>query len=205
MGIVRLIALIVATSAWLCAQDPYKIAPNNYRLEFQNEYTRVSRATLRPGDKIPTHDHPAFSTVYVYLTDAGPAMFSHDSPAFTVKRPAVQAGGIRINRGMKETHHVEYLGSAPSEYLRIELRNDPPLTERTTRLAVNEPGPFENAKLRVRRAACPAAENCAAEFPSVMVSIDKRTSQWVNRGEPIVNDAGPTPLILIEFKTPPSR
>jgi hypothetical protein len=76
----------------------------------------------------------------VYLTDAGPARFRHDSPAFTVKRPAVQAGGIHINRGM-----------------------------------------------------------------SVIVSIDKRASQWVNHGEPIVNDAGPTPLILIEFKTPPNR
>jgi hypothetical protein len=205
MRIVRLIAFIAATSAWLCAQDPYKIAPNNYRLEFQNEYTRVSRVTLRPGDKIPTHDHPAFSTVYVYLTDGGPATFRHDSPAFTVKRPAVQAGGIRINRGMKETHHVEYLGSAPSEYLRIELRNDPPLLERTTRLAPNEPGPFENAKLRVRRVACAAAENCIAEHPSVIVSIDERASQWVNRGEPIVNDAGPRQLILIEFKTPSSR
>jgi len=205
MNIVRLLVFIAATSACLHAQDPYKVAPNNYRLEFENEYTRVSRATLRPGDKIPTHDHPSFSTLYVYLTDGGPATFSHDSPKFTVKRPAVQAGGIRINRGMKETHHVEYLGSTPSEYLRIELRNDPPLAERTTRLAPDEPGPFENAKLRVRRAACSASANCAAEYPTVVVSIDKRASYWVNRGEPIVNDGGPTQLILIEFKTPPSR
>src|SRR5262245_54195647 len=202
MKLIILVILVATFSLPLSAQDPYKIAPNNYRIEFENEFTRVSRATLRPGDKIATHDHPAFSTVYVYLTDGGPARFSHDSPQFTVERPPVRAGGIRINRGMKETHHVEYLGSTPSEYLRIELRNDPPLPERTTRLAPDEPGPFENAKLRIRRAACSASANCVAEYPTVVVSIDKRASRWVNRGEPIVNDGGPTPLILIEFKVP---
>jgi hypothetical protein len=58
-------------------QDPYQRAPENFQLEFENAWTRVSRVTFRPGDKIPEHDHPAFPTVYVYLTDAGPARFSH--------------------------------------------------------------------------------------------------------------------------------
>ena len=195
-----LFALLVGPAVAVYAQDPYTTAPRNYQLEFENEYTRVSRATLRPGDRIPTHDHPAFSTVYVYLTDGGPARFSHDAPQFTVERPAVKAGAIRINRGMKETHHVEYLGTAPSEYLRIELRNEPPLTQRTTRLAADDPGPFEIAKLRIRRAACSGAAECIAEFPTVAVSIDKRSSRWAAPGEPIVNEPDATPLILIEFK-----
>jgi len=197
----RTFALLVAIPVCIHGQNPYKIAPDNYRLEFENEYTRVSRATLRPGDKIPTHDHPASSTVYVYLTDGGPARFIHDSPSFSVERPAVKAGGIRINRATKETHRVEYLGSEESEYLRIELRNDPPLSQRTTRIAPDETGTFENAKVRIRRASCVQPATCVAEFPTVAMSIDKRACQWLSPGQVITNEAGKTPLILVEFKT----
>jgi hypothetical protein len=190
--------LAIAPGAAL-AQDPYQIAPQNYRLEFENQHTRVSRATLRPGDRIPVHDHPAHSTVYVYLTDGGPARFSHETPKFSIERAAVKAGGIRINQGMKETHQVEYLGSAASEYLRIELKSNPTLPRRTTRLAPDDPGPFENEKFRIRRVSCPAASSrCVAEFPSVVVSIDARAALWVAPGQPL--EASATPLILVEFR-----
>jgi hypothetical protein len=182
------------------SQDPYKTAPENYRLEFENEYTRISRATLRPGDKIPVHDHPPHSTVYVYLTDGGPARFSHDTPKFSIERQAVKAGGIRINQGMKETHQVEYLGSAPSEYLRIEMKNDPVLPRRTTRLAPDDDGPFDNPRVRIRRSRCPVPEQCIAEFPSVVVSIDSRAGYWVPAGRPLAKEAPVTPLVLIEFR-----
>jgi hypothetical protein len=40
----------------------------------------------------------------------------------TVTRPAVKAGAIRFAHSAPETHSVEYLGDAPTEYVRIELR-----------------------------------------------------------------------------------
>ena len=30
------------------AQDPYKVAPKNYRLEFENDWVRVSRVKYEP-------------------------------------------------------------------------------------------------------------------------------------------------------------
>ena len=99
------------------AQDPYKVAPKNYHLEFENDWVRVSRVTYQPGDKTGVHDHPSLPTVYIYLTDGGEIQFGHQEFA-GLRRKAVKAGQIRFNKGNRETHTTEYLGSRPAEYLR---------------------------------------------------------------------------------------
>ena len=99
----------------LLAQDPFVTAPKNYRLEFENGSVRVSRAMFAPGDKLPVHDHPAYPTVFVYLTDGGPIRFTHIQPSFTMERPAIMKGGIRFHTGAKERHAVEYLGDSASD------------------------------------------------------------------------------------------
>src|SRR4051812_15941282 len=77
------------------AQEPTTAAPNNYRLELDNEFVRVIRATLAPRDHVPVHQHPTLPTVYVYLTDAGPTRFTHITPSYTLERAPVRAGGVR--------------------------------------------------------------------------------------------------------------
>jgi hypothetical protein len=67
-------------------------------------------------------------------------------------------------------------------------------------LAPDEAGPVENAKLRVRRLRCVTPAQCIAEFPTVVVSIDKRSGYWVERGKALADEQSATPLILIEFK-----
>ncbi len=42
-----------------------------------------------------------------------------------IDRKPVQAGAIRFAHGAPETHSVEYLGDAPTEYVRTELRTEP--------------------------------------------------------------------------------
>lgn len=50
------------------AQDPLKVAPNMYKLLFENERVRVMEVTFKPGEKIAEHSHPDH---YVYVLSAG--------------------------------------------------------------------------------------------------------------------------------------
>lgn len=83
------------------AQDPCK-------LEFENEWVRISRVTYPPFGKSKTHAHPATPTLYGYTTGGGPIHFLH-AEGYSIDRPAVKAGGIFFNRGMVEQHEVERL------------------------------------------------------------------------------------------------
>ncbi len=192
---------MMSLCTWLVAlamlQDPYRIAPNNYRIEFENSWTRVSRVLFNPGEKIPVHEHPAFPTVYVYLTDAGVTRFRHITPRFQIDRPAVKAGALRYNKGTQETHAVEYLGKTPSEYLRVELKTpvlDPP--QRDVRWTPEESGPFENQQIRIRRVSCNVSHACKAVYPSVAISIARKVAKWISIGQELEGD-----WTLIEFKT----
>ena len=116
-------ALLLGSAAWhLCAQDPLKVLPNNYRLVWQNDLVRVIHVTYGPLEKLPVHNHSAYPTIYVYLNDSGPVRFSHiEKPPFSLVRPAETAGTFRFSPGRLEKHEVENLGNSPSEFLRVEL------------------------------------------------------------------------------------
>ena len=198
--------LLAATAYPASAQNPYTTAPKNYRLEFENESVRVSRAMFAPGDRLPVHDHPGNPTVFVYLTDGGPIRFTHVEPAFTVERPAVKEGAIRYHTGAKETHIVEYMGDAPSEYLRIELKTERPEKEtQHIRIAADDQTPFENGQLRISRSHCPAQHRCpVAKYPAVIVTLNDRSVSWYEAGSAFKNAKDETARqILVELKTKP--
>jgi hypothetical protein len=194
-----------ATCAGL-GQNPYTACPKNYRLELENDWVRVSRAMFAPGDKLPVHDHPALPTVFVYLTDGGPIRFTHIQPEFTAERPAVSEGGIRFHTGAKEIHVVEYLGDAPSEYLRIELKTErPEKKSQHVRIAPADQKPFENRQLRISKSRCAPKQECAPlEYPGVMVRLNNRAVCWYEAGSAIKNDSDEMARqIRIELKTKP--
>ena len=186
--------LLLALACGLSAQDPFRVSPENYKLEFENKLVRVSRVSYRPGDKLPVHDHPALPTIYIYVTDGGPIVFGHQE--FTaLRRPAVKAGQIRFNRGNKETHTTEYLGDAPSEYVRVELKMEPlEKPRRDVRIAAEDNTPFENAQLRIERADCSPCAPLAN--PAVVVTMSDRRVRWVNGEAP-----PPGPQIRVVLKT----
>ena len=174
----RCAALMVCCAAAVLGQDPYTTAPNNYKLEFENDWVRVSRVTYRPGDKLPVHDHPAYATVYVYTTDGGPVYFGHQGFE-ALSRPAAKAWQIRFSPGNKETHTTEYLGDKPSEYLRIELKTErADIPHRSVRIAAGDSKPFENAQVRIERLDCSPC--VAAAHPAVVIS----TSTGRSTGSP---------------------
>jgi len=192
------------------AQEPTTASPDNYRLEFDNEFVRVIRATLAPRDHVPVHQHPTLPTVYVYLTDAGPTRFTHITPSYTIERGPVRAGGIRYNRNAHiETHVVDNLTDKPSAYLRIELKTTPDSPHPDIRRSPDEAAPIEDAQVRISRHVC--APGGACEAPSraaVVVSWSDRAVAWFEPGvtSPQRNDTqSALQQIWVELKTKPAR
>jgi hypothetical protein len=199
--------LLLAAAFPVAAQSPYAVAPQNYRLEFENESVRVSRASFAPGDRLPIHDHPAAPAVFVYLTDGGPIRFTHITPAFTVERAPVERGGIRFHSGAKETHIVDYLGDRPSEYLRIELKTERPDKQvQHVRIAATDHKPFENGQLRISRSLCAGRDSCGhLDFAAVIVNLSDRSVAWYAAGDTVRNGKDdPALQIRIELKTKPA-
>ncbi len=57
-----IIAMIVFLEP-ISAQDPVQVAPNNYKVVFENERVRVLSFHARPGEKWPLHVHPDAVTI----------------------------------------------------------------------------------------------------------------------------------------------
>ncbi len=199
-----LLLIVLAVSASFAqlaslAQDPCK-------LEFENEWVRISRVTYAPFGKSKTHTHPATPTVYVYTTDGGPIRFLHDE-GYSIDRPAVKAGAIRFNRGMVERHEVESLSAIPSEYLRVELKTEPlELPSNDIRIPAPENRGFENAQIRIEKSTCEPHQKCAAtDLPSVVVKLNDGSAVWVASGSPALENAADQPwkLVRIVLKSVP--
>ncbi len=108
------------------SKDPFRVAPQAYKFEFENEWVRVTRVRYGPREKIPEHYHTERPSAYVYLNDAGPIIFKHvDLPYGDVKRAAVKAGTFRLYHAVKEVHAVENPTDVPSEFLRVEFKTEP--------------------------------------------------------------------------------
>jgi hypothetical protein len=176
----RFALLLVAALSASHAQDPYSTLPRNYRVELENEAVRVSRSRYFPGDKLAAHAHPSIPTVYVYLSDGGRTIFRHQTPRFTVERPAVKAGGVRFNRNAKvENHQVEYLGDAPAETLRVELKTRPAREHKDARLLTEGEFPTEQSwqdgQVRIVRSTKPQPLGTRR---ALLIDIDQRAFTW---------------------------
>jgi hypothetical protein len=105
------------------AQDPLKVAPQAYKLEFENEWVKVMRVHYGPHEKIPAHDHTERAAAYIYLNDGGPVVFKHIGLAYgAVTRPATKARSFRLYKAIKEVHEVENTSDLPSDFLRVEFK-----------------------------------------------------------------------------------
>lgn len=110
------------------AQDPTKVAPEAYKLQFENEWVQVTRVHYGPYAKVPLHDHTRWPAAYVYLNNSGPIRFTHegwDEPVLT--RPPTKAGNFRLSptTAVKEHHQVENPTGIPSDFLRVEFKTSP--------------------------------------------------------------------------------
>ncbi|MGH9768495.1 MAG: hypothetical protein ACREAB_13775 [Blastocatellia bacterium] len=129
MPFIRYLAMILAIGLLTVpalAQDPVKVAPHAYKLDFENDWVKVLRVHYAPKEKIAEHDHPPTAAAYVYLNDSEPVIFKHIGLSYgAVTRPAVKARSFRLWYATKETHEVENTGDTPSDFLRIEFKTEP--------------------------------------------------------------------------------
>ncbi len=184
-------------SAGLLAQDAVRSLPDNYKVEFENEYVRVTRVHYGPHAKLPGHTHTSLASAYVYLNDSGPVAFKHVGAAYgAVTRKPTKARSYRLYRGIDEIHEVENLSPLPSDFLRVEFKTEPvdPPSLRGVFLSPAPPGKpselveFENAQLRVSRLVAPSGQSIVvapSDHPSLIVSLSMGEAgkvMWLDKG-----------------------
>jgi len=67
------------------ADDPVKVDPKYYKVEFENDRVRVVRIKYAPGKKSVMHSHP--ESIAVFLTDAHAKFTYPDGARRTSTRP----------------------------------------------------------------------------------------------------------------------
>ncbi|MDA4126900.1 MAG: cupin domain-containing protein [Thaumarchaeota archaeon] len=70
-------------------EDPTKVDPKHYKVEFENEKVRVLRIRYGPGEKSIMHGHP--NAVAVFLADGGAKFTYPDGKTEDIAMKAGQA------------------------------------------------------------------------------------------------------------------
>jgi quercetin dioxygenase-like cupin family protein len=116
-----LVGLVFTTLALFCAagtalaQDPAKVAPNNYKVLLENDRVRVLEFQSKPGDKIGMHSHP---DCVLYSFSGGKTKFTYPDGK-TTEREGQAGQAIWRNA---ETHATENVGTGELHILLVELK-----------------------------------------------------------------------------------
>ncbi|MBI1825812.1 MAG: cupin domain-containing protein [Planctomycetes bacterium] len=97
------------------AQDPVKLAPNNYNVALDNDNVRVLTITVKPGEKIGAHSHPDH---VVYAINGGKVKFT-DAEGKT-KDVELKSGEAKFAKA--ETHQAENIGTTELKLVEFELK-----------------------------------------------------------------------------------
>lgn len=167
------------------AQDPVKALPQAYKLQFENDWVKVTRVHYAPHEKLPPHQHTLSASAYVYLNDSGPVVFKHIGLAYgAVTRPATKEGTFRLYQGLQEIHEVENLSDLASDFLRVEFKTEP-INEKALRGRFHREAypagenfqkvQFENEQVRITRLVCAAGKSLefssSANEPALLVAL----------------------------------
>jgi quercetin dioxygenase-like cupin family protein len=109
------LALLFAAPA-LHAQDPVKVAPQNFRVLLENDQVRVLDFHTKPGVKIPQHSHPAY--ISYSISGAGKTKFTSQDGKITGQ--TAKTGQATWHE--PQTHASEYEGSGTAHVLLVELK-----------------------------------------------------------------------------------
>jgi beta-alanine degradation protein BauB len=97
------------------AADPLDVAPDMYKLKFQNDRVRVMEVTFQPGQKIAEHSHPDH---FVYVVEGGQLQIFH--PDGTSMDADLKVGDIIWLNA--ETHWAVNTGTTVVRLLVTELK-----------------------------------------------------------------------------------
>jgi len=97
------------------AQDPVKVDPKHYKVEFENSQVRVLRFHYGPHEKSVMHSHPAL--VRVFLTDVHVKFTYPNGKAEQIDGKAGEAGWSKADK-----HLSENTGDNAVEGILVELK-----------------------------------------------------------------------------------
>jgi hypothetical protein len=218
------IAIALALNGTVVAQqpqdsfDPTKTLPKSYKIEFENDWVRITRVHYDAKGKLPEHEHPAGITVYLYLNASDGVLFQHNQDEEAVRRPAVLPGAIRVSTTPYEHHTVTNLAGAPSDFLRIFLKTDPGRTGPPNSRMTPSVMEYDHARVRVGRINVQPGTKTRVEaktFPVLRVAWIPDKTEWklaakdayrfLDKGtteEFEVTGNVPMQLVTIELRTP---
>jgi hypothetical protein len=194
---------------FLAAPLAAQVVPSDATLELDNPLVRIVRVRYRPHQKTAMHQHPATPTVFVYVTDGGRLRISHEGEDPVIRLP-VKAGAVRFQHAVLERHTVEELDGVASEYLRLELKTQPPDQPPIDyRLAPDERAPYKSPTLRIFRVTCPAHAECppSAHPGDPAVVVAGRDFRWEPADTPPPTNPSATPReeVRVEIVAPAKR
>ena len=108
--LISIVCFTVLSWATAVAQDPAKVAPENYKVLLNNAHVRVLDFTLKPGQKIPMAARP--NRVAYSITPGTVMLTGSDGKTTTRTRKAGEAwwhdaGPIAVeNTGKTEIHNL---------------------------------------------------------------------------------------------------
>lgn len=111
--------LLAAAAVPAQAQDPVKVDPKHYKVEFENDQVRVLRITYGPHEKSVMHFHPG--AVAVFLSD-GQSKFTF--PDGKTQDAPVKAGSTMWTPA--GNHLPENTGDTPFELILVETKTKAP-------------------------------------------------------------------------------
>ena len=224
MTMMRLV-FVMMFGAVVVAQEGAATLPNNYRVQFENAWVKVTSVRYEPLQKLPPHTHTPNPSAYVYLNDGPPVIFKHvGGKGMAATRAATKAGTFRVYKGLEEVHEVENTGDEPSEFLRVELKTEAvqpaSFVGKFDRPATPSEEPlvqFNHPQVAISRVWIQPnqeLEIAAATQPVLVVALARSAdmargeSKWLDASsKTLVRNASTSPVDLLrfDFKTRPQQ
>ena len=116
---------LISLNQKVLGQDPVKVAPKNVKVLFENNRVRVIEVHLKPGEKIPSHSHPA-NLIFSLSTSKGKYRTSDGEITVSDFKPNEVSWSEPI------IHSSENVGTTEIHAIGVELK-DPPKKKSKTR------------------------------------------------------------------------
>jgi quercetin dioxygenase-like cupin family protein len=116
-------AVILSLAASAHAQDVMKVAPEHYKVLYEDAHVRVIENTLGPGEKDAMHTHPSG---WYYVTKPGTMKVTYaDGKVDTWEAKAGEQAWLKA----EPPHTSENMGKAPMGFILVEVKSAPATPE----------------------------------------------------------------------------
>ena len=117
VGVLFAALVLVFAAGTALAQDPVKVAPNNFKVLLDNDRVRVLEFRSK-GEQIPMHSHPD-CVIYNFVT----GKTKYTAPDGKTTERESKAGDVTWRDA--ESHASQFIGTGEAHALLVELKAKP--------------------------------------------------------------------------------